>query len=161
MHVAISPSGSGCGRLQSGMWADSYYRMATAMSLSDEELRRRLEELGVHPGPITDTTRALYFSKLEQEEKKNGSKRKHVSSSSDNVINAPTAKGPLATSLPRPQGAVGVFQSNKISLAQPVTEPPDPVTIQAPQRKTDPSGGWACIVNTTLRLPFWEGVFSP
>lgn len=124
-----------------GKWADSYHyvhRMATN-SLSDEELRRRLEKLGVHPGPITDTTRALYFSKLEQETKKNGSKRKHPPSSSDHGINVPAARGPLATSHPRPQDAVGVLQSNGVSFAQPVTPPPAPVTVQAPQTKAIPS----------------------
>ncbi len=32
--------------------------------LNDEELRARLLKLGLNPGPITDTTRPLYLSKL-------------------------------------------------------------------------------------------------
>lgn len=36
----------------------------SATSMSDTELRDRLRELGVSPGPITDSTRSLYEHKL-------------------------------------------------------------------------------------------------
>ena len=45
-------------------------------NLSDDELRRRLERLGVKPGPITDTTRPLYLSKLRSLNAASGKKGK-------------------------------------------------------------------------------------
>lgn len=45
------------GRVTRPMWP-------MADELSDDELRRRLTELGVKPGPITESTRPLYLSRL-------------------------------------------------------------------------------------------------
>lgn len=47
-----------------------------ASRVSDAELRKRLERHGYHPGPITETTRELYLTKLRSlEETDDGARR--------------------------------------------------------------------------------------
>lgn len=106
-----------------------------AKNLSDEELRRRLEKLGVRPGPITDSTRALYLSKLEH---KTGHKKRH-SHELPSGDGAPTAQRPSVGSHSWQQD---VPRSNGLScMPPPVTRLHGSTTVQGPPAMTDETSG--------------------
>ena len=110
-------------------------RIMAAKNLSDEELRRRLEKLGVRPGPITDSTRALYLSKLEH---KTGHKKRQ-SHELPSGNGAPTAQRPSVVSHSWQQD---VPRSNGLScMPPPVTRLHGSTTVQGPPAITDETSG--------------------
>lgn len=101
-------------------------RTMAAKNLSDEELRRRLEKLGVRPGPITDSTRALYLSKLKH---KTGNRKKQ-SHEPPSGNGAHTAQNPSVVSHALQQDFP---QSSELScMPPPVTQLHGSTTVEEP-----------------------------